>query len=158
MPVFLSVKLWVHAFIYLETSMFVTMQICVYFVYIYRGMFVWSRPGWGSGGLIATCDSWRRLLQWAAVRGRFPMESPWPHSLSGTVSENYSWAEKTSTTIIQLFTANLISLWKKKRFSLMFIFILATTINTIQAIQFYSPHSFSCIVMSAIYNNNTVFY
>lgn len=88
------VQLWSCTFIYLKMCMFVTICRYVRALCIYVCKCV--RMGVG-GGFIATCYSWRRLLQCAAVWGRFPVEPLWSYSLSGTASEDHSWTENTST-------------------------------------------------------------
>lgn len=92
--IFADVHVWVHT------------QIFACFVYICECVCM----GVG-GGFIATCYSWRRLLQCAAAWGRFPVEPLWSHSLSGTASEDHSWTQNTSTLSIQLLTANLTILY-----------------------------------------------
>lgn len=70
---FVRVPLWACAFIYLQMCMFVTTcryvrVLCTYDVCVCGG-------GDVGGGFIATCYSWRRLLQCAAVWRRFPVET-----------------------------------------------------------------------------------
>lgn len=79
----MSLRLYVFADVHVCDHM----QIFACFVYICASMCVWWRRG---VGFIATCYSWRRLLQCAAVWGRFPVEPLWSHCLSGTASASGS--------------------------------------------------------------------